>query len=218
MGLGMATRERIENVRIHPGDATAGEIEILEERAVWENASMRLCVAAVTTSKGPAEQARIGHPDTMVDGVVVVPIDEQDRILLIRQFRHPVRMWMRELPRGGRNRGETPAETARRELHEEIGYEASEIVSLGRIATDSGMQEGFPHLLAARVQRAGDSEPEAGEAIDGVFPYRYDELARLCERGEIVDSFTLAAVTRLRPHFRDDRFVYRQGLVEATED
>ena len=204
----MATRERVENVRVHPGDATAGEIEILDERAVWENESMRLCVAAVATSNGPQEMARIGHPDTMVDGVVVVPIDEDDRILLIRQFRHPVRMWIRELPRGGRNKGEAPDETARRELHEEIGYEASGIVSLGRIATDSGMQEGFPHLLAARVRRAGDAAPEDGEAIDGVFPYSYDELARLCESGEIVDSFTVAAVTRLRPHFSDGRFVY----------
>src|SRR3712207_4522131 len=106
----MATHERLENVRIYPGDATVGEIEILEERAVWENESMRLCVAAVTTSKGPQEMARMGHPDTMTDGVVVVPIDAQDRIILIRQFRHPVRMWMRELPRGGRNRGESPEE------------------------------------------------------------------------------------------------------------
>ena len=209
----MATRERVENVRVLPGDASAGEIEILEERAVWENASMRLCVAAVTTAEGPQEMARIGHPDTMTDGVVVVPIDEQDRILLIRQFRHPVRMWLRELPRGGRNKGESPEDTARRELQEEIGYEATEVVSLGRIATDSGQQEGFPHLLAARVRKAGDAKPEEGEAIDGIFPYRYDELVRLCERGEIVDSFTLAAATRLRPHFRDGRFDYRRDVL-----
>lgn len=214
----MATGHRTENLRIYPGDATLGEIEILEERAVWENASMRLCVAAVTTPDGPQEQARIGHPDTMVDGVVVVPIDERDRILLIRQFRHPVRMWMRELPRGGRRRGEAPEETARRELHEEMGCEASEILSLGRIATDSGIQEGFPHLLAVRVRRSREAEPESGEAIDGVFPYGYDELARLCERGEIVDSFTLAAVTRLRPHFDGGRFAYRRGLVVGSED
>ena len=209
----MATRERVENVRVHPGDASAGEIEILEERVVWENESMRFCVAAVTTREGPQEMARIGHPDAMTDGVVVVPIDDDDRILLIRQFRHPVRMWLRELPRGGRRKEESPETTARRELHEEIGYEATDVLPLGRIATDSGQQEGFPFLLAARVRKAGDAEPEQGEAIDGIFPYRYDELVHMCERGEIVDSFTLAAATRLRPHFRDGRFVYREDVV-----
>ena len=106
-----------------------------------------------------------------------------------------------------------PDDAARRELKEEIGAEAVEIYPLGRIVTDSGQQVGFPHLVAARIREGGDAQPEESEAIDARFRYTYPELVAACERGEIIDSFTLAAVVRLRPHFESGRFVYRAGLV-----
>ena len=209
-------KQRTENVRIYPGSASNGEIQIVAERIAWQDERARLCVARVRMPNGEeSEQFRLGHGEGKSDGVVVVPIDDDDRIVMTLQFRHPVRMWLRELPRGGGSDGETPEETARKELHEEIGCELLESFPLGRIATDSGQLEGFPHILAARVRKAGDAEPESSEAIDAAPRYSYSELRALCERGEIVDSFTLAAVVRLAPHFDGDRFAYRPGVVVA---
>ena len=79
--------------------------------------------------------------------------------------------------------------------------------------TDSGQQVGHPYLVAARIRDGGPAEPEDSEAIDARFRYTYAELVAACERGEIIDSFTLAAVVRLRPHFEGGRFVYRGGLI-----
>ena len=214
-GKAAARSERVENTCIDPGDAKKGEIEILSEETVWENESARLLVARVALPKSDKfkEHFRLAHAEGKADGVVVVPITADDRIVLVRQFRHPVRMWLRELPRGAGEKGETPDDVARRELKEEIGAEAVEIFALGRVATDSGQQVGFPHIVAARIRKSGDAAPEESEAIDGTFRYSYAELVAACERGEIVDSFTLAAVVRLRPHFESGRFVYRAGLV-----
>src|SRR5215212_5064522 len=204
-----------ENTRISPGDAAKGEIEVLGERVEWENDVARLLVARVrfpaTEGGEPVEreQFRLGHGAGKDDGVVAVPITPDDRILLVRQFRHPVRMWLRELPRGAREEGEPPADATARELREEIGCEVEATYPLGRVATDSGQQTGYPYLFAARVRETGDREPEKTEAIDRVFRYSFTELKRACQRGAIVDTFTLAAVTRLEPHFDGDRFAYR---------
>ena len=207
--------KRTENTCIEPGDAAKGEIEILSEETIWENESARLLLArvALPNSTEYKEHFRLAHAHGKGDGVVVVPITADDRIVLIRQFRHPVRMWLRELPRGASEAGETPEATARRELKEEIGAETSEVFSLGRLTTDSGQQVGYPHIVAARVRLGGDSAPEDSESIDSRFRYTWPELVAACERGEIIDSFTLAAVVRLRPHFDGGKFAYRAGLV-----
>jgi ADP-ribose pyrophosphatase len=212
-----APRQRAENSCIDPGDANKGEIQILSEETVWENESARLLVARVKLPKSNEfkEHFRLAHAQGTSDGVIIVPITKDDRIILIRQFRHPVRMWLREVPRGASKDGETPGDAARRELKEEIGADAVEIFALGRIVTDSGQQVGQPHIVAARIREGGPAEPEVGEAIDGTFKYTYAELVAACERGEIIDSFTLAAVVRLRPHFESGRFVYRAGLVAS---
>ena len=213
---GGAPPVRRENAASEPGDAGRGELQILEEHVQWENESARLLLSTVRLPgrEGKTkEQFRLTPGATHDDGVVIVPIDERDRIILVRQFRHPVRMWLRELPRGARERGETPEDGARREVKEELGLEVLESWPLGRIATDSGQQRGIPFLIAARVRKGGDTDPDESESIDASFAYSFSELARACASGEILDSFTIAAVTRLLPHFDGERFEYKPGVV-----
>jgi hypothetical protein len=105
----------IENERVYPGDAEHGEAQILDEHEVWCNEVVRLLVGRVrfpAVKKGrhvEREQFRLDHAATLDEGVIAVPILPDDRIILVRQFRHPVRMWLRELPRGGRDKGDRPA-------------------------------------------------------------------------------------------------------------
>lgn len=213
-----------ENVRISPGDVAAGEIEVLSEREAWSSDAARLLEARL---RFPAleqgrhverTQFRLAPSVEGVDGVVAVPVRDDDRILLVRQFRHPTRMWVRELPRGGREPHESPREAVARELREELGCESAVIHSLGRIATDSGQQSSLPHLFAVRVTHCRDADLEQTEVIDGVFAYTFTELVRACQRGDIVDAFTLAAVLRVQPHFRGDRFVFREELAAVERD
>jgi ADP-ribose pyrophosphatase len=213
-----------ENRRTWPGDADQGEIEILGEEVVWSNEVARLFNDRVRFPGGRAGEHREGmhfrldHAESKDDGVVIVPITGDDGILLVRQFRHAVRMWMREIPRGARERGESIVDAAVRELREEIGRGASAVYPLGRIAPASSELTEYPYLFAARVTDQGESEPEATEAIDAVFAYTFAELKRACQVGEIVDSFTLAAVTRLEPHFDGLRFVYRRDAAPPAND
>ena len=222
MADGKATRgggappARRENTVSDPGNAERGELQIVSEGVAWETDAARLWTSEVRLPGREAKSTRhyrFGPGEGHINGVIVVPVAEDNRIILVRQFRHAVRMWVRELPRGSRNEGETPEQCAARELREEVGYVMTESWSLGRVATDSAQQRSMPWLVAARVTRAGASHPESTESIDATYAYTFSELARECASGTILDAFTLCAVTRLLPHFDGDVFNFRTGVI-----
>ena len=210
--------------RVWPGNPRRGEVQICEERTAWSNDHARLLVASVrypADSRGrtaDGEMFRLVPGEGKGDGVVIAAIGEDDRLLLVHQFRHPVRLWLRELPRGAREDGETPDDTARRELGEELGCTVRELHPLGRIAADSGQIGSLPYLMAARVRRSDPPHRDRGETIDRIVHLSYSELRGACERGEILDGFTLAAVLRLAPHFDGDRFAWNESAAPVVPD
>jgi ADP-ribose pyrophosphatase len=203
---------RPDHERIFPGDAAAGELEIVRETeaAAGETARFYKDLVRSRSPKGElveSVQTRVRRAPDHDDGVVIAPIDEQGRVILIRQFRHAARMWLRELPRGSRERGESVEDAARREVKEEIGYKIVDLTPLGRVAADGALLETVPHLVAARVHRSGSPRREDTETIDRIIPYAFSDLVAACRRGDIIDGYTLAAVLRLQPLFSSDRIV-----------
>ncbi|MFI0483359.1 NUDIX hydrolase [Actinomadura sp. 9N215] len=117
-------------------------------------------------------------------------------VVLMRHFRHATRQWHWEIPRGSPQPGETPEQTARRELHEEIGVPARSIEFLGDLYADTGVAGSKAGLFWADVDHPHDSHLEEGiDRIELVAPARLDLML---DRGEITDSFTLAALLHAR--------------------
>jgi ADP-ribose pyrophosphatase len=200
--------------RVTPGNAEAGEIQIVREVEAASSKTERFNTDVVRTRAPDGRlvesvQTRVRRGEGHDDGVVVAPIDESDRVVLVRQFRHPARMWLHELPRGSRKMGESIEGAARREIAEETGYEVREIGPLGRIAPDGSLMETIPFMVVARVRRAGPPHREATEAIDRLITYSFTDLVAACRRGEIIDSYTLAATLLLEPRFEGDRYLSR---------
>jgi 8-oxo-dGDP phosphatase len=89
----------------------------------------------------------VEHPGA----VAIVAIDEADRVLMIRQYRHPVRSMLWELPAGLRDvPGEPPLETARRELLEEAGYQAEDWHVLADYLSSPGISTEQVRVYLAR--------------------------------------------------------------------
>ncbi|HEX5706571.1 MAG TPA: NUDIX hydrolase [Pyrinomonadaceae bacterium] len=87
------------------------------------------------------------------DWINVIPLTDDGRVVLIEQYRHGTREVSLEIPGGMVDEGESPAETAAREMLEETGYEAGALVSLGRARPNPAIQDNWIHTFLARGSR-----------------------------------------------------------------
>lgn len=129
--------------------------------------------------------------------VVVLAVDEQERVLCLRQYRHPAARRFVELPAGLLDaEGEEPLDVARRELREEAGLEATDWVPLTAAYSSPGISEELIHYFLARglseVDR--DFDPEHEEAEMEVFWAPYDALYDAAVTGRVSDAPLVVAV------------------------
>lgn len=131
--------------------------------------------------------------------VGVAAIDDDDRILLIRQFRHPVGGYLLELPAGLRDvPGESPLETARRELAEEAGIAATQWhVLVDFFNSPGGSTEAFRCYLARGLTRLPGGRPHTGEAEEADLPQAWvplDDAVEAVLAGDLHNPTTVAGV------------------------
>ena len=138
---------------------------------------------------------RIIEKEDKVPGVAILPIYNQ-KVILVRHFRHATREWHLEIPRGFGEKGLSSEENASRELAEETGAIATRLIYLGLIHSDTGLSSEGVKLFYAETTAIG--QPEAYEAISELLPVDFSEFERLVREGEITDSFTIVAYTRAK--------------------
>jgi ADP-ribose pyrophosphatase len=141
------------------------------------------------------------RPTEDVDGGVCLVIDSEDKVLVVRSFRHPLNEVVIELPRGFGSLAEdgSSLETALREAEEEAGVslKEAEVIDLGEVCPDSGLLAIRVRLVAAVLPypmpeiRADLSEVLSAEMIS------LDELRKMAACGDINDAFTVASIFRL---------------------
>jgi ADP-ribose pyrophosphatase len=129
--------------------------------------------------------------------VVVLAIDEQDRVIVIRQYRHPVQMRLVELPAGKLDMdGEDPLVAAQRELREEVGLRAREWTHLMTTYASPGITAETHALYLARgledVDR--DFDPHHEEADMTVERVLFDDLLEAVLDGRVADAPLATAV------------------------
>ncbi|MDH6145400.1 ADP-ribose pyrophosphatase [Kitasatospora sp. GP30] len=128
-------------------------------------------------------------------GVVVLPV-LPDGVLLLEHYRHATRSWHLEAPRGYGEPGADDEQNARRELAEELGARADELLPLGRLHPDTGLVAGHVVLYAARL--TGHGEVERAEGIRRAVRFSFAEAEQLVADGRITDGFTVAVLYRAR--------------------
>jgi ADP-ribose pyrophosphatase len=127
--------------------------------------------------------------------VVILPILDDGRIVCVRQYRHAVRQRLLELPAGTLEVGEEPADCAQRELIEEIGMAAGEIVPLGELFPAPGFCSERQHLFCARKLSAQPGVGDADEDIN-VEIYPLSELIAAIRDGRLSDAKSIAMLMR----------------------
>jgi ADP-ribose pyrophosphatase len=133
----------------------------------------------------------VRHPG----GVVILAMKDAQTIILVRQFRYPIKKVVLELPAGKLEKGEDPDLAAKRELEEETGYRADKWSSLGYINTTPGFCDEKLYLYKAEGLHFVGEHPDEGEIIKS-FEVSIPELMLKIKSGEINDAKTLCAVLR----------------------
>ncbi len=132
--------------------------------------------------------------------VAVVPITDDGRLVLVRQWRQPLGKFTLELPCGAVDAGEDPQEAAERELREETGYRAAGLRSLNAVHTSTGRSTEVCHLFRCRaVPEAAGPRPEPTEFIE-VVELPFEEVVERISRGQITDAATVLGVQLTADH------------------
>ncbi len=164
------------------------------EREIHAGPVFRLVEGTYETPDGETMRREVvRHP-----GAVAVVAVDGDEAVLVRQYRAPLHAEILEIPAGVRDvPGESPADTARRELAEEVGLAAARLEPLGGFVTAAGFCDEVIELFLATgltpVPTAPDGAEEAHMAIERL---RLDEVPAAIDDGRIVDSKTVIGLLR----------------------
>ena len=131
----------------------------------------------------------ITHPGS----VVVLPVLDDGRVLLIQQYRYAARQFLWELVAGRMDDGETPIEGAARELKEETGYTAKKLKVFLEFFPTPGFLEEKMYLLLAEGLTPGKATPEDDEKIIAK-AYTRKQLDEMLRKKKLRDAKTIAGV------------------------
>ena len=153
----------------------------------------------------------VSHPGA----VVIIPVDQRSRVLLLDQYRPAVGEELLELPAGTLHEGEDPLLCAQRELREETGYRAGSLQKIGGFYSAPGFCNEFLHLFLASELQSDPLPADEDEQIT-VQPVGVSRLRDLLKTGRIHDAKTIAGLF-LYLQFHRQRRRSRQLRQEPNE-
>jgi ADP-ribose pyrophosphatase len=162
-------------------------MKIISSKEILKNKLFRVTDEVAKDPDGfEIHRSIVRHPGS----AVMLAVDDEDRVLLVKQFRLPAERELWELPAGRLDPGETAEEAGKRELREETGYSAAQWTSLATFWASPGYVDEKMTIFLARQLNEGEKEPMEDERIEIAWVGQ-EELGQMIRRGEILDAKTL---------------------------
>ena len=164
----------------------------LSSKPIFSGQIIKLRVDTVEMPDGrEATREIVEHADC----IAVVTIDNEDNVLLVKQFRKPVEKDLLEIPAGAIDDGEDPETAVRRELREETGYVPGKLVPLGGFYSAPGFCTEYLHLYLASDLTPSPLIAEDTESIE-VIRVPINQIMSLITSGGICDAKSIAGLLR----------------------
>jgi ADP-ribose pyrophosphatase len=166
------------------------QLKVLKSESIYSGHVISLIKDTVILPSGRTViREKVMHPGS----VGILPVLEDGRLVLIRQFRYVVGSSLLEIPAGTVEKGESPEECAARELQEETGYRAGKLTLLSAFYLAPGYSNEFMWLFKATELEAGEMRPMPDESIE-VRRLSPEEALQMIRSGEIRDVKTICAI------------------------
>lgn len=164
---------------------------MIEKQVVYNGKKVRLEVHRLENEETNREVTRevVVHPGA----VVILPVMEDGRVLMIKNHRYSVQQVLIELPAGTLEKGEDPMNCAGRELLEETGYLANKLQRIGAFFSSPGILTEKLYAFAAYHLEKKESALEEDEEIE-TFPVLFDDALKMIDTAEIMDGKTIATL------------------------
>ncbi len=134
-----------------------------------------------------------------IGAVTILPVNASGSILFVRQYRHAAGIELLELPAGTLDAGELPEECARREIREETGFAANEMVKIGEFFLAPGYSTEYMHVFLATGLRPDPLPGDTDEFIT-LETIPVEKAYEMPLSGELRDGKTLAALLLAQPY------------------
>jgi len=162
-------------------------MKIISSKEVFKNSLFKVSEEVAHDPDGfEIHRYVVRHPGS----AVMMAVDPEERILLVKQFRLPAEDYLWELPAGRLDPGESPLEAAKRELGEETGYKAKLWTQLASFWSSPGYVAERMTLFLAQDLTAGEQTPMEDERIE-IKWFAKEEMGRLIRNGDIADAKTI---------------------------
>ena len=150
---------------------------------------------------GTSNREIVNHPGA----VAVIALTDDNKLILVEQYRKALERSIIEIPAGKLEKGEEPLETAKRELEEETGYAAGEMIYLQSFATSPGFADEIIHLYVARnlVVVEDKKQLDEDEFVE-LMEVTIEEAEELVAKGKIYDAKTAFAVIWLKMYLSNE--------------
>lgn len=166
------------------------DIKKLGQERVLQARAFDICKVLL---KMPDEQTRTYDLVDHRDAVAIVPINSAGEVLFIRQYRVGAEAYLLEIPAGLLDENESPEETAMRELREETGMAAHDLVKLGGFYMTPGYSNEFLTLFLARDLYPAPLEQDDDEYLK-VEKIPLSEALIMAQSGELRDGKSIAGL------------------------
>ena len=168
--------------------------ELIASKPIYEGRIIKVRVDSVTLPGGRETSREVVEHAA---AVAIVPIDDEGNTLLVRQYRHPAGQALLEVPAGMVEDGESPDETAQRELQEETGFASRNLRPLGGFWSTPGFCTEFMYAYLAKNLVPSTLANDHDEFID-VERIPMERIPQLIRLGEIQDAKSIAALLMAR--------------------
>lgn len=163
----------------------------LDGKTIYDGKILKLKVDEVMLPNGKTANREYVHHS----GGAAVLYVENNKILLVRQFRYVYGKELYEIPAGKLEKGENPVIAAKRELEEETGYVAKDLKELFKLYPTPGYSDEIIYVYIAENCNKSHSNPDDDEFVEYVF-LEIEKVCKMIESGEICDAKTIASVYR----------------------